>query len=310
MTDSCTSSSATPFFDLSQTERADILTAMLNASIDSIKVINLDGTLMFVNKSGRSALRLNENARDFGMSWVSLLPKALQRRAKSAIKKVINGKSASFMGHNTNHINKVVFWEHILTPVTDIGGDVKKILCVSRDITHRINMENKLKAITEIDELTGLPNRRGLKKHLEKIISNRKKIDGKFGLLFIDLDDFKRVNDTFGHVAGDKLLQFIAKQFKKIQTENVFFSRLGGDEFAIVVNDMADTNTLSETAKTIIEKVVKTVNRDERYKNFTMSIGGAIYSDLTESSSRLMKLADMAMYYQKCHGKNGFNISD
>ena len=130
----------------------------------------------------------------------------------------------------------------------------------------------------------------------------------KVGLLFIDVDDFKKINDTFGHVAGDRILKQVASGFNETKSKDIFFSRLGGDEFAVVIDDIENKDDFYQTAEKILAGVYKTVRSGRFDMRFSVSVGGALYPDRADSLSYLMKSADTATYHQKERGKDGIYI--
>ena len=163
--------------------------------------------------------------------------------------------------------------------------------------------EQRYKELATKDSLTGLLNRFAFQEELERVVSNSKRTNAKFALLFLDLDHFKEVNDTYGHDIGDKLLQEVTNRIlPNIRIEDVF-ARVGGDEFVLIL-----TNIKNDTIKQLVEKAI-TLFREpwiiENIKlNVTASIGVAIFPDHADSEIKLMKKADIAMYKSKELGRN------
>ncbi|MGG1929503.1 sensor domain-containing diguanylate cyclase [Enterobacter soli] len=196
-------------------EKIALLTDMLNLSVDCIKVIDTAGCLIFMNRSGCETLGVNINETEFGMEWIALLPEAFHRKGRDALKKALSGECSGFRGMSILPDSRKTHWDNMLTPVLDSSGKTTKVFCVSRNITSQVLAEEKLKIISETDPLTGLPNRRALIKHLREVIFKANKFNKKAGVLFIDIDDFKKINDSLGHSAGDELLMQIASDLKK-----------------------------------------------------------------------------------------------
>lgn len=166
-----------------------------------------------------------------------------------------------------------------------------------------------------LDELTGLGNRRQFHKTLSKVVSASKRKNKEFALLLIDLDNFKYVNDAYGHEVGDKLLT----QFAHVLNENTrsddslynlvgsqYISRLGGDEFAIVLNDLASPTNSALVAERIVNEMNKGLVVEGVQMPVTSSIGIAIFPGDADNSKDLMVCVDAAMYKAKHQGKNGY----
>jgi len=294
---------------ISRADKIALLTNMLNVSVDCIKVIKTNGCLVFMNRSGCEALGVSVDEKEFGMEWVALLPKSVHRRGRAALEKAVNGVCSGFRGISIQQDGSIMHWDNMLTPVMDSTGKTTIILCVSRNITRQVEAEKKLKAASETDPLTGLPNRRMFKKHLSMTLSRVRRKNGKAGILFIDLDDFKVINDTLGHAAGDRTLKQFSADLQRISPARAFISRLGGDEFAIVM-EIADEGELIACADDILTRVRRTIRFSGAMVGFSLTIGAAVYPAHGLTADVLMKRADMAMYQQKMKGKNGFCLSD
>jgi len=166
---------------------------------------------------------------------------------------------------------------------------------------------NKLEKIAYKDELTNLLNRRGILEHLDKTVSSATRSHGMALIILLDLDNFKNVNDTLGHEAGDILLKEIASILNQAFRQYDSIGRLGGDEFLIIIND--DKCVIN--ANIIATKLLETFHKHlHQYKDLdvTASIGISIFPQDSLISSTLLKKADIAMYYAKAHGKNRFEF--
>ncbi|MFZ3589518.1 diguanylate cyclase domain-containing protein [Bacillus sp. DJP31] len=188
-------------------------------------------------------------------------------------------------------------------PVSTQEGTIEKIVIVSRDITSRKHAEETIRFMAYHDSLTSLPNRRKFKEKLEKMLVSAKKRNDSFCLLFIDLDNFKTINDTYGHEAGDHVLIKVANRLRKGLTENQFISRWGGDEFAILVNscDHSKAYRLAEELLNVMDKPFVLECCEVR---ITPSIGVSTYPRDGEDLKSLIDKADKAMYRVKDSGKN------
>jgi diguanylate cyclase (GGDEF)-like protein/PAS domain S-box-containing protein len=177
-----------------------------------------------------------------------------------------------------------------------------------RDITQRREAEDRIKHLAHHDPLTNLPNRIFLHGRLEQAIEFARREQKQVAVMFIDLDNFKRINDTLGHRIGDALLEQVAGRL----TENVHGSqvvgRLGGDEFIVVITG----NNVSTTATAMAERILESVCRPYTVEDYQLhsgaSIGIAIYPADGNSADTLMKHADAAMYHAKSRGRNTFEF--
>ena len=163
--------------------------------------------------------------------------------------------------------------------------------------------EQRYKELATKDILTGLLNRFAFQEELKRLISNAKRTNTKFALLFLDLDHFKEVNDTYGHDIGDKLLQEVAKRvLLNIRTEDIF-ARIGGDEFILIF-----TNIETKTLPALVEKAISLFRKpwiiDGIDLHVTTSMGVVIFPDNANSEIKLMKNADITMYKSKELGRN------
>ena len=152
--------------------------------------------------------------------------------------------------------------------------------------------------------LTGLPNRKMIIENINSTIDKKKNNGGKFAILFIDLDDFKRVNDSLGHDTGDVLIQNAGSRFKNIISSQDVVARIGGDEFIILqgdINSAGEAENLSRSIGNILKKSFKYMG-NELYT--TASIGISIYPDDGLDMSSLIKNSDIAMYDAKKNGGN------
>lgn len=288
-------------------ETADSLRAhtdMLDVSVDCIKIVRPDGTVSHMNKSGCVALLGKEKVKKFDMPWLSLLPEEVRSKGQRAISDAGRGINARFPGMSVSG-SKTQYWDNILTPVVNEEGKVLNILCVSRDVTLQRVAENRLRIASELDELTGLPNRRSFRSKLGRLMSKVREGKRAIGLMLIDLDHFKHVNDTLGHAAGDHLLKVLAKRLSANVGENTFVSRLGGDEFSIIVDKLTDDAAFLEEAENIRKQIDAPITYMGKVINGGMTIGCAKAPFDTKDSSDLMKYADTALGYLKDSGRGG-----
>ncbi|ACV68472.1 EAL domain-containing protein [Desulfohalobium retbaense] len=177
---------------------------------------------------------------------------------------------------------------------------------VIRDLTERIRSEDLIRFHLYHDSLTSLPNRTLFNDRLHMALLHAKRNKKKFSLLFLDLDNFKKINDNLGHQSGDEVLQNVAKILKKSVRESDTISRIGGDEFVILIENL---DKLSETDK-ICYKILNAFKEpmycQDQEVRITASIGIAVYPEHGQTKEQLMRRADMAMYKIKSKTQNSF----
>ena len=167
---------------------------------------------------------------------------------------------------------------------------------------------SKLKNLAHYDTLTGLPNRALFNDRLAQAIEKAKRHKNELALLFVDLDRFKQINDSFGHALGDKVLQTVAFRLNECIRKEDSLSRLGGDEFIILMDDLNKGENASIVAQKIIESVAQPIYIDEHTFYVTASIGISLYPEDERDMNKLLMYADTAMYKAKKKGKNNFQF--
>ncbi len=186
-------------------------------------------------------------------------------------------------------------------------GNENNFLAVLSNITSRKHMEKELHQLAFYDKLTDLPNRRKFIDHLKQTIKSYKRNKKSFALFFMDLDNFKFINDTLGHEAGDEFLVQVGNRLKEIFRSNDLVARLGGDEFTVLVEDIKfegreDVSYLAE--KMLRELASKPIYISGRPLQISTSLGIATYPENGQDGDTLIKHADIAMYSAKKAGKN------
>jgi diguanylate cyclase (GGDEF)-like protein/PAS domain S-box-containing protein len=207
------------------------------------------------------------------------------------------------------------FWETVAVPLKDNTGKVIGILKISRNATDRIKFENTIKKANKeleklafTDTLTGLINRKPFIDLLEKNISKNRRIKQKLGLLFMDLDNFKSINDIYGHEIGDKVLKKASEEIRKCMRRSDFIGRFGGDEFILCLDGIKSPLGAVHVAQKINEAFSDKMVIEEERINTGASIGIAIYPDDAQDVAGLVKNGDLAMYKAKKQRKNSFHV--
>lgn len=173
---------------------------------------------------------------------------------------------------------------------------------------HELAIERaaELEKMAHTDSMTGLPNRRILEQHLDQLIQESQQNDRQFAFIYIDVDDFKSINDELSHDAGDIALKNLADLFKKTKRESDFFARLGGDEFCLVVSDFQTKQELEKIATRLIEETAPNVEVDGIKLGLSISVGIAIFPENGKGFRELRTESDLAMYKVKHSQKGSF----
>lgn len=202
-----------------------------------------------------------------------------------------------------------VFWEYVsVAPVKNSQGKMTHYLVVKQDITEQKAQAERVLHQAHFDSLTQLPNRVLAMDRLKEMMKEAERGQYQLAVLFTDLDDFKKVNDTLGHQAGDEMLVDAAKRLRGAVRESDVVGRLGGDEFIIIINKLTDETAVSRVAEKLLESFRRPFILDGRELVSTISIGAAIYPVDGQTPSELLRQADAAMYHSKGEGRNTYNF--
>ena len=195
-----------------------------------------------------------------------------------------------------------------ISTIYDDDGKATQYVAVFSDFSEIKKNQNKLENLAHYDQLTKLPNRLLLNEQIKQSVKTAKRNKNQFAVLFIDLDRFKQINDTYGHDIGDEVLKKTAKRLKSVLRETDIVARLGGDEFIVVVNEMKYIENVHIVAQSILHKLQLPFNIDANEHYISCSIGISIYPDDNVDGDVLLKNADIAMYESKAAGKNNYHM--
>ncbi|MDR3428193.1 EAL domain-containing protein [Silvimonas sp.] len=195
-----------------------------------------------------------------------------------------------------------------LSPEFDGEGNVVSALAVGRDVTELLAYRQKIHSLAFYDVLTGLPNRALFNDRISQALAGARRDGLQVGVMMLDLDRFKTINDTLGHSAGDELLCETARRLVHCVRATDTVARLGGDEFIIVLPGIHDEMDLGHIAGNLLASLVVPVTLEGRELVVSASIGIALYPDDGEQAETLVKYADGALYDAKARGRNNFQF--
>jgi len=198
-----------------------------------------------------------------------------------------------------------MYYNHPALPNEEELHDLKSAARLAGIVMERDQAQKRIRMLAYTDELTGLANRTSFSQHIEEITKKSARLNRRFGLLYIDLDNFKAVNDSLGHDAGDLLLKTTAKRLVSACREIDFIARLGGDEFCILIEEV-DDDYAANVAKRCLNAIAQPIEIYSRTLTPSCSIGIAYYPDDGENLSALLKAGDTSLYTAKENGKNQY----
>jgi diguanylate cyclase (GGDEF)-like protein/PAS domain S-box-containing protein len=201
-----------------------------------------------------------------------------------------------------------VMVDETLAPINDKQGQIVGAVLIFRDVTETRETAIKMTHLAKHDSLTGLPNRLLLKERLNQAISLANRHNKKLALLYMDIDLFKKINDSHGHELGDKLLCSVAERMKASVRETDTVCRQGGDEFVLLLSEIEHPNDAAKLANKLLNRMANPHVIDDKELIVSMSIGIAIFPNDGELSSVLMDSADSAMFQAKTSGRNCYRF--
>lgn len=287
-------------------ERQQQLLDIIEASPDFIATADSFGNTTYLNPSARTFLGIPEGVEDLQ----SVNAQLWTNKCVEVNESELSTEKSIWTGENilTNSLGKQIPVSQTIVNHKARNQNVHFLSTIARDISERKAYESIIKRQALYDTLTELPNRRYLYKTISKLIENKE--DGtSFALLFIDIDDFKQINDTLGHKYGDRALKLIATRLKGSVRKHDFLCRLGGDEFILLVEGMNSEQELKNYAKRLISIFNHPFQMDTILHSITCSIGISIYPNHGKDVETLMQKADKIMYHMKKLGKNGYQIT-
>jgi diguanylate cyclase (GGDEF)-like protein len=202
----------------------------------------------------------------------------------------------------------VIWVEWHSSAMRDESGRVISILSLAQDVSSRIQAEERLQYMATHDGLTALPNKVLLNDRLEGALARAHRGRTRVGVMFLDLDHFKDVNDTLGHRVGDLLLKEVSRRIRATLRQSDLLARISGDEFVVVLEDLPDEGAPELVAHKILEEVRRPFQVEGHEIHVSGSLGLALYPEDGGDAETLLKNADAAMYHAKELGRNAFRM--
>lgn len=292
-------------------ERLDMLhqreKATLNAAPDGVIWVDQEGTIVLANPAMQTLTGYSSEEL-IGQNVSIFLPPHLRERHVGSMHSFFHNPRERAMGMMDL---KLCRRDGSLQPVDislghwDMDG-VPHAIAYLRDLTERKKLEESLRHQATHDELTGLPNRWLFQLQLRQALLRAERSERRVAVLFIDLDHFKTVNDTFGHAAGDALLVQASRRIHRLLRASDTLARMGGDEFAILLPDLNHPDEGVSVAVKVLACLQDTFDLPDQQVYSGASIGLAYYPDDAQDSDTLLRFADMAMYQAKQTGRGAY----
>lgn len=279
---------------------------LVENSNDMIFCLDTSGRFTTVNKAFNDVLCNNELiiGKDF-----SHIPNIDHQLWINNFNTVIKNRIAiSFNSEHLNNADERIVLYVTLIPIFNKRDEIAAITGTGHDISSLIEKEEMIKQLAYYDVLTGLPNRILFSDRVSSAINLAKRYDKQMAVMFLDLDNFKNVNDSMGHHIGDLLLQEIAIRLKSAVRESDTISRMGGDEFTILLQNLNHKKDVFNCAIRIMKSIAPPCLVSGYMLDVTVSIGIAFYPEDGSTYEELLKNADTAMYKAKESGRNNYHL--
>ena len=293
---------------LRQSER--LHRTILETSADCIVLLSPEGRIEYMNAAGLAAFELPAADEVRGKAWSNFWNPDEICSFVNALQRAAEGETVRLRGWGPTARGTRRWWDAIITPMLSDTGSITGILAVSRDVTADRERSEQLKWASEHDALTHLPNRRSFQARLQAATLRAMQVGEQVGLLLIDLDHFKHVNDSLGHSAGDEFLKVVAERLRKCVRSNDLVARIGGDEFAILLENVESPETLLRVGGQVQDRLRASVRAGGRALCGGASIGGALFPTNAGTAHDLFKFADTALYELKQNGRGGTKLFD
>lgn len=274
---------------------------------DWVSILDPAGRVLFVNDAGQASLGPG-SAVSVGTDWTACWLGQARAEAEKAVKLAAAGRASRFTGMCFAPHGNMACWDVAVSGIAAAGGPPSRIVIIARDVTDQKKAEERLQWAAHHDPLTSLPNRILFQKRLQEEIARALVLREPFGLLLLDLDDFKRVNDGLGHETGDALLCDLASRLLPAVRSDDFVARVGGDEFAVILRKVADDHQLSCAASGILDRLNQPYVGDGLILDCHASIGASIFPRDGTDPVELMKNADTALYGAKDGSRGSLRV--
>jgi diguanylate cyclase (GGDEF)-like protein/PAS domain S-box-containing protein len=294
-------------------EERDRARRFLDVAGTIVVLVDAQERIALVNRAGCELLGYAEGELLGRNAFDTLTPEAAREDARTAHRRIMRegtepSSGAEYAVLTRDGRARTMMWRNTLLRGED--GNPTGMLSSGLDVTERLEAEQQIAYLAYHDSLTGLPNRALLAEHLDLALARARRSSGSVALLYLDLDDFKLVNDSLGHAAGDELLCQIAMRLQDRRRATDLLARQGGDEFLVLLSDL-DTDPVA-TARVAAEGMLEALSRPFTICGAEFNVGASIGIGLfprdAADAEQLLRHADAAMYQAKAQGRNAISL--
>ncbi len=221
---------------------------------------------------------------------------------------ILAGKEWHGLFHNRTKTGELVWELASISPIREEDGTISHFVAVKEDITEIKRLQDQMAHMAHHDQLTGLPNRFLFLDRLERMLSQARRRDTNFAILYTDLDRFKEVNDEHGHAVGDELLTAVGQRLQGCVRDSDTVARMGGDEFTILLTDIANSEDVVRIAGMILQAISNPFRIGDVVCSVGISIGIAMFPLDGLDADPLLSAADTALYHVKRTGRGGYHF--
>lgn len=285
-------------------ERLRLVTENMN---DLVCLHKPDGCYLYVTSSSRELLGYSPEELIGQSPYKFFHPEEIDRIRLDSHDVALSSQPTSITYRMRQKSGVYIWLETLTQPICDAKGQIIHLQTTSRDVSDRVQAETQLRHDTLHDRLTDLPNRSLLMERLSLALGRAQQhLDTKFAVLFLDLDHFKLVNDSLGHLVGDELLINVARKLTQLAHPGNLVARLGGDEFVILIDEFDDATEVVALAERLLAALKASIKLTDREVFINASIGIVFGSSDHRQPEDLLRDADLAMYQAKHRGRGQY----
>lgn len=281
---------------------------LLDTAPYGIQESDLNGKIIYSNKAHHQILAAAEGSLNGRYIWDFQVDPQEQQDLQSYFEQLVAQQPTpeAYVTSNMTLDGQQKVLEIVWDYLRDSDGKLLGFIAVISDITQRKRQEERILHLAHYDSLTNLPNRFLAMDRLNQILVQTKREQQLAAVLFMDLDNFKKINDSLGHETGDRLLIESAHRLRQKLRQGDTIGRLGGDEFIVLLADVKSPDKLMVITETLLDEFRRPFRLDDRELILTASIGIALYPQDGQDASTLLRHADSAMFYAKDQGRNNY----
>ena len=280
-------------------------------------LVHVDGVVQYANRAALRLLGMSEPSELVGLHVLELMHPEDRPLAEERLEEIQDTGGLRELGPRRYRIVRPDGKERTVEvdSIPVLYGRERGVQTIAHDITERVRMERQLERQALYDQLTGLPNRQLFEDRLGQALSRAQRHRRRLGVLFLDLDRFKRVNDSLGHAVGDRVLARVARRLESNVRDEDTVARFGGDEFAVLLEELEDRRQATGTAERLIRAFNEPMRVEGDEFRLQTSVGVALWlpdgaGDEDTEPQRLIRQADMAMFRAKDRGGGSYHVYD